>query len=265
MELSTPNNNSNRPSMGKTFKDFRKNWKKSSRSNSQSGILDYIKTDVTLASEDQAKKDDKINRKIYDEKTNLHDQIKKMINDSPVKICFDLDSEPVKPPTPNNHTRWRTYQLAMTPQPAWKMIQATTYLMKNNYILGIDFQAHEAITFCQKVAQENNHLNVLEYREDNYRLPEQPTNKFLAMTPSSNCLDEYQNKSSCSIPSSRQSIVLEGYKLDYKEANTQMEENMKSLENVSHDRHKSVYQQHLSRKTENVQPSAPPYYLDTET
>ena len=75
------------------FKEIRKSFSRSRfQDNKQSGKLDYIRTNIQLASEEQSKNDDKQNRKIYEHKMNLYRQIKSMIDESEIIIDFDITS-----------------------------------------------------------------------------------------------------------------------------------------------------------------------------
>lgn len=147
----------------KTLRKVSRSW--SSNSNKNGGKQDYVKTNITLVTEKQAKEDDEINRKIYDQKRLLYQQIQTMIENSDVKIDFALTDKPYAPPTPDNHTRWLKYQQAMTPQPAWMMVQATSYLIRKGYRPGIDFEVDKTIEFCRQIASRNNDVDVLEYKE----------------------------------------------------------------------------------------------------
>lgn len=139
----------------------------------RNGKQDYIKTNVSLATEKQAKEDDEFNRKIYAQKMELYHQIIKMIENSDVNIDFTLSNKPESPPSPDNHNRWLSYQQAMTPQPAWMMVQATTYLINKGYRPQIDFNVEKTIEFCRQMISQNNDYDILEYKEEN--IPPQPS------------------------------------------------------------------------------------------
>ncbi len=148
------------------FKEIRKSFSRSrfQDNSKQSGKSDYIRTNVQLASEEQSKHDDKQNRKIYEYKMNMYRQIKSMIDDSEIIIDFDITNEPLPPPTPDNHTLWLKYQQDMTPQPSWKVVNATAYLIKKGYQPGTHFHYHRAVEFCMEIATQNNEPDILEYR-----------------------------------------------------------------------------------------------------
>jgi len=155
------------------FKDVRKSFSRSRFQDKQSGKIDYIRTKFQLASEEQSTNDDKHNRKIYENKMNLYRQIKSMIDESEIMIDFDITNEPQPPPTPDNHTLWLKYQQDMTPQPSWKVVNATAYLISKGYQPGVHFNYHQTIDFCMKIATQNNEPDILEYNPLVYQQQQQ--------------------------------------------------------------------------------------------
>lgn len=243
---------------------FRKTLRKVSRyrssnsNKSNGGKQDYIRTNIILDTEKQAKEDDEINRKIYDQKRQLYHQIKIMIENSDVKVDFSLSNKPHPPPSPDNHTRWLRYQQAMTPQPAWMMVQAITYLINKGYLPGHDFDVDKTIDFCRQIASRNNDLEVLEYKEGDDPIP--------PMSPNSMVVSSLPHMTQVSVPTSRvQSLYNFGTPVvDYELQSMEVKSLVSPERPVStyHQSEDHVFSEKLSRLQSSLSgkslPSAPP-------
>lgn len=244
-------NNTNKESFMKTVVR-RLSRSKNSKLNSNNGKLDYVKTDIRLATEKQAKEDDETNRKIYDQKRIIYQQIKDMIENSSVKIDFGLTNKPLPPFTPDNHTRWLRYQQAMTPQPAWKIVQATAYLISKGYQVNRDFEPDKAIEFCRRLISKNGDTDVLEYKEegeDTQPLP--PVTPDSVGVPSPQPANRVQSLYNFDIPQEAQPLEIKKIEPQRPISTYQQPENS------DFERRLNRLQRSLSGKNVNL-PSAPP-------
>jgi len=111
-----------------------------------------IITDFSKVNEKYCIEADKYNAKVYSTSLSNINEALRIIESN--GLSANLHVPP--PPTPTNHQKYMLWEKRSVSKPVILQSYAVLYLQKNGYVLGRDYEAHQALTFANELISNEN-------------------------------------------------------------------------------------------------------------